>query len=536
MITIEKNCVSVYFYGHNVLKLLLNDTFFKKIFFIDYCNSFSQRFNISSLPFQVVLSERKSFNYSNNASLLAAELDRVKTSRKMKEFLSNYVDWDVRLHPTDDFDIFDLEKNSNYSYSSFYCMVYDPDYDNLIYILQTHYEIFIVLGLISLFGNGFAITHHAKNFFKPKQSKPKESKVYDMLIFNLCFADLLNAVYLMVYPTAIAKLNIISKSLCNTLGVISVLSIQSSVSFLVIITAYRVYGVLYPYKSIRIKSVVALLVLVWFVWLIVVLIPLFNVSLFAHAFTFGIEIVDTRCYVPLEEIAYFVDLFTESLNGTQDLFGLVLNNLKNYTSINEVRVQISKSFNLIDHDNTRFYDYYGPNRGCSIETFTSNTNAKTHFSLSLFTFNLVAFLFIIIAHIVIFKQISSFSFKNLLPIALQKNKLMQREKKTQKIKTENKHIYLRIFVVVLTDLICGIPVCLIGIVYYVGQVINDCFYFEQGPFAESIAPFLSLMLFPLNSVINPYIYSFHLWQDFFKSCRQQISDITSTLSSSAESN
>ena len=457
---------------------------------------------------------------------MTAEFDRVKTSKNMKEFLANYVDWDVRLDSTDDFEISELEKSSSKSFSSFFCIVNDVDYDNLINILQTYYIVFVVLGLISLFGNGVAIIHNVRNFRKQKKTT-NLSKVYDILIFNLCFADLLNAVYLIVYPIAVAKLTNISKSLCNTLGFISVLSIQSSVSFLVIITSYRLHGVLYPYKLIRIKSVVALLVLVWFVWLVVVSTPLFNVSLFAHAFTFGIEIVDNRCEVPLEEIAYFVDLLAESLNGSQDVFGLVLNNVKNYTSSNEVLVQISNSFNLIDHDNTRFYEYYGPNRGCSIETFTSNTNAKTRFSLGLLTFNFVAFLFIIIAYSIIFKKISSIRFRKILPRALQKKCFRHREK-INKIQSKNKQLYIRISVIVVTDLMCGIPVCLIGIVYYIGNVNNFCFYFDHGYFAESIAPFLSLMLFPLNSVINPYIYSFHLWQDFFKSCKEQVQKFISS--------
>ena len=440
----------------------------------------------------------------------------------MKEFLAKYVDWNVQLYYEKDFETSDLQQNSSISFSSFYCNVHDLDFHELINILQTYYIIFVILGLISFLGNGVAITHHAKKFYKQKNTKTKERKVYDMLIFNLCFAELLNAVYLTVYPIAVAKLANISKSLCDGLGVISALSIQSSVSFLVIITGYRLYGVLYPYKSIRMKTVVALSVLAWFVWLVVVSLPLFNVSLFAHAFTFGIEIVENHCEIPLFRIAFFVNLLANSSDNTQQPFGLVLDTLKNYISSNEVAVQVLNSFNLVDQDKFRFFEYFHPNRGCTIETFISNKFPRELFSFSLLTFDFVAFFFMIIANIIIFKKLSSCSFKNLLPTAMQKSNSKHKAEKTQNVKAENKQIYMRILVIVITDLICGIPVCLIGIVYYIGKAMNNCFGIDHVHFVQFIGPLLTVIVFPLNSVINPYVYSFQLWKSIYCFCKHQV--------------
>ena len=459
-------------------------------------------------------------------SSLTTKLDHVKTSRNMIEFLAKYVDWDVQLFSTDDDKNFDSKQNSSNSFSSKYCKVNAYNFHNFVNILQLYYTVFVVLGLISLLGNGVTITHHARNFFKRKNTKTKESTVYDMMVFNLCFADLLNAVYLIVYPIAIAKLTNISKSLCDGLGVISALSIQSSVSFLVIITGYRLYGVLYPYKSIRIRTVAALLVLVWLVWLVVVSLPLFNVILFVHAFTYGIETAKNRCLVSFDEIALFVNLLADSINSAQVPFGLVLNNVKNYTNSKELVLQISNSFNLIDDDEFRGFEYYNVIRGCSIETYISDTTANSHFSFSLLAFNLAAFLFIIIAHIIILKNISSLGFKDLLPLALQKKYFKHGDKESPKVKSENKQIYIRVLVIVITDLICGIPACLVGLMYYVGNLKNNCFPYDHLNFAENIAPLLSLILFPLNSVINPYIYSFHLWKDLFSSCKQEVQKFT----------
>ena len=496
--------------------------------FADFCNFCSQRYNFSGLQHQVVLHERKTFDYSNNANSLATELDRVKTSKDMKEFLVKYVDWNVEFYSTDDFEISESQTNSNKSFSSIFCKADDFKSNNFKNILQAYYIIFVVLGLISLFGNGVAIIHHARNFFTRKSTKTKESKVYDILVFNLCFADLLNAVYLIVYPIVVANLKTISDTLCKTLGVISLLSIQSSVSFLVIITIYRLYCVLYPYKSVHIKKVVLLIVLVWLVWLVVVSLPLFNVSHFAHAFTYGIEIIDDHCEIILGRITVFVDLLVTSLNDTQEPFGLVLNKLKDFSRNNEVVVQISNSFNLIDHGETRFYEYFKHNKGCSIEIGSPAGIASDLFSLSLLMFNLVAFIFIIIAYIIIFQNLSSFGLKSIVPRALQKQRFKHKEQKTQKIKSENKQIYLRILVIVITDMICGIPICLFGLVTFIENATNSCYWSKN--FIDTIAPLLSFIILPLNSVINPYIYSFHLRKKFFEFCKRPVQSFFSSSS------
>ena len=86
-----------------------------------------------------------------------------------------------------------------------------------------------------------------------------------MLMLNLCLADVLMAIYLIVLPNTLKHSSSPERATsltCDALGVTSVLSLQVSMSILVIISAYRSFSVLYLYKHIHAKASVILIVLV----------------------------------------------------------------------------------------------------------------------------------------------------------------------------------------------------------------------------------------------------------------------------------
>ena len=149
------------------------------------------------------------------------------------------------------------------------------------------YVVFIAMGIILLLGNGAAIMYEIRTLTKQSTRKAKEEIMYNMLVLNLCFADLLMGIYLIIFLLSyvLEHFYCFNFNLCNALGIISTLSIQVSTSVIVIISAYRLYSVLYPFKPIRIKVAVILMVLIWIVWLVVAIVPVFNETLFAHKFT-----------------------------------------------------------------------------------------------------------------------------------------------------------------------------------------------------------------------------------------------------------
>ena len=84
-------------------------------------------------------------------------------------------------------------------------------------------------------------------------------------MLNLCLADVLMAIYLIVLPNTLKHSSSPERATsltCDALGVTSVLSLQVSMSILVIISAYRSFSVLHLYKHIHAKASVILIVLV----------------------------------------------------------------------------------------------------------------------------------------------------------------------------------------------------------------------------------------------------------------------------------
>ena len=480
-----------------------------------------------------------------NRTNIAKELALVKSSKNMKDFLEKKVRWNVRLY---DLESFGNSSVNMMNFSDEQLEVYDKNFKNLFvsdfckscklprpnsvdsfnHYLENYYVIFVILGLLSLFGNGIAIFHEIQTLIKQKNKIAKERNVYNMLVVNLCFADLLMAFYLIIFPIALKKLKPINYWLCDMLGVFSLLSMEVSVSILVIITLFRLYGIIYPYKRIHIKVAIALLVLVWIGWVIVASLPLFNGIIFAHEFTRVIDVTSMEgnksFREPLTRISASVKNLVDGIELSDEPFSMVLHDLSKYKS-NEVTLQLLNSFNLVNfvRDEVVFVNYYSPDRACTIEIFVNASNTATaYFSLSLLICNFAGFLFILVSYMIMLRNISASRLTNFFSCLSEQSFFKKSSHKSKKVKSENRQVYYRIFAVVVTDLVCGIPLCLLGFGYFVeGLFLKNCFVNQNFLFKE-VAPLLVLILFPINSVINPYIYSFHLWKKFLNRFKQKM--------------
>ena len=365
-----------------------------------------------------------------------------------------------------------------------------------------------------------------------------------MLVLNLCLADLLMAIYLIVLPTTLKhslKPERATSPICDALGVTSVLSLQVSMSILVIISAYRLFSVLYPYKHIHVKVSLILIVLVWIIWLFIAIVPLLNETVLANGFTRAIIVCpkgDNDCNTyrrqSVPKITKNVQVLENGLVSKNNLYSQVIKRVNDYQT-NEVALQLLNSFNLVNMECNDIYliNYYSSLRACTVDLFFTNNHpfAHTAFSLVLTTSSLAGYFFILIAYLIMIKHISSSRIKNLIPFMRRKvsPKQARREPQTQKIKNENKHVYIRILVICVTDVICGIIVCVVGLVYYLDSIIApEC----SVPILECFkrnAPIIVIVFSPLNSVINPYIYCFHLLQKLLKCCKTQVRKTNSTI-------
>ena len=471
---------------------------------------------------------------SSKYANVSVELEQVKSSKDTKEFLENRIQCHVRIfeNQVNGISSRNISNNLNSIFFPRLCKTCSAvndgsNKDIFIYYFEKRYVIVavITLGIISLLGNAITIIYEMQTLIKLKDTPgAKEKKLYKILVLNLCFADLLMAVYVIIGPIAKITFERISSDLCNTMGVTSALSTQASVSILVIITGYRLHGVLFPFKHVNIKLAIFLLVFVWIAWIVLVLLPLFNESLFAFEFTREIEsnnVDGEKSFTEhITKVTRTVQHLASAINATDDLFSQVLVTANKFQT-NEVAVQVLKSFNLVNFEhNTSLVNYYSSKLGCTIELLIEARNTTTtYFSLFILSFNLVSYLFILIAYLIIFKNISKSCFLNFFPCFYLKRFPEKRGQNAPEVINENKQVYVRIFIVVVTDLACGIAICLIGLGHYLQGLVFDCS--NNRSYEKLTTPFI-LMLFPLNSVINPYIYSFNLWKGIYKRCKKQL--------------
>jgi len=114
--------------------------------------------------------------------------------------------------------------------------------------------VYINVGNMAVFGETLYNLLWAKDKMKNKRPFAKTNHV---LVINLALADFLMGVYLIILASKAAQTSgrycredkpWRSSATCDFLGTLAVLSCVNSVLILVILTSYRVYGVMWPYK------------------------------------------------------------------------------------------------------------------------------------------------------------------------------------------------------------------------------------------------------------------------------------------------
>ena len=250
-------------------------------------------------------------------------------------------------------------------------------------VLKNYPGPFIAMGVLSLLGNLIALIYEIKTLMQLSKQDAKEAKIYNVLVLNLCFADALMAIYLIILPNTLKhsfRPELATSLTCDALGVTSVLSSQVSMSILVIISAYRLFSVLYPYKHIHVKVTVILIVLIWFVWLFVAIVPLLNETVLANAFTRAIMVCpkgDNVCNCTkrsspqrVRKLNKIVQVLQNGLVSENNLYSQVIKRVNDYQT-NEVALQLLNSFNLVDTkcDDIYLIDYYTSFRACTVDCF-----------------------------------------------------------------------------------------------------------------------------------------------------------------------
>ena len=385
----------------------------------------------------------------------------------------------------------------------------------------------LIAGLLCLLGNSVVILDKIISLCK-KQHKDKEIQIYHTLVLNLALTDLLMGIYLTALGFEIkhkASIDVFysESNLCNALGIIRIVSSQVSLTILFIISFYRLIGVIKPYKSVHFKFIVILLTLTWIIWFVVAAMPLIPLKPLKNVFTFGFvkdRQVDQDSVIDFEKLASFIEeRMLPSFVMVPEVKSVLQNVIQFPTSTVFQKFSASLGWIRYEPENWKLVGFYDSMYLCCTDFLVENDDIYLHdyFDLTLLFYNFAISVAIMIAYILVTINLSD----NSVEIFLVHCKWLPGNFccKCKKLGhsnaarlAENRQLFRRISIIILTDIACWLPICVMSIVYWQFSFRNTEEELKQSITFNTA----SLVLVPLNSMLNPYIYSYHLWKLLFR--------------------
>ncbi|XP_078495741.1 uncharacterized protein LOC144751249 [Ciona intestinalis] len=329
---------------------------------------------------------------------------------------------------------------------------------------------FWVMGFFALVGNFVVIV---SNISKLKTFSKNAATVNSngWLILNLATSDLLMGVYLLsigikgsLFSGTYCYHDIEWRSspLCSSLGAIALLSSETSIFIMTIMTTQRLFVVYKPIamRNVRFRFTLVPTVVAWGLGLLIALIPLLrNASGY-----FTIAVWYPNKFYKTNEVSRLnmIELATRMTNTSPVSW-------EHTKDIVNQKVPLFKIH--------RDVHYYGFTSVCMPKLFLHTGEETWEYSMAIITVNFVLFLYMLVGYIVIYKK----STKMAPPSAADARKQSMQN---------------RILRLIVTDFLCWIPICIMVYISLSGVKIDPVVY------AISAG-----ILLPLNSALNPLLYS-----------------------------
>nr|XP_039259692.1 uncharacterized protein LOC120336150 isoform X1 [Styela clava] len=359
-----------------------------------------------------------------------------------------------------------------------------------------------VMGFLALFGNAVVIWQTLAELLKDWDvgKLGKLAKCNRIFVANLAASDFLMGIYLLIIGIqsfvsngkyCVTDRAWRSSSTCVLLGFINKLSSQTSVLILVQMTSYRLYGTLNPFKvesSKVVHSSVITCIATWIISIIVATIPL--IDTFMDYFTESYWLPVT--FLPFDKVREtglreaVIRLNTVTYNSTgklQDYSWTIM--LKFLRDLDIVGIHPDWEFNRVIPFG--FYNWYAV---CIPNLYPKPGDTAWLFATLIVIYNFCAFCYITIAYIVIYKTSSRPAVRKSV------------RKRSKQWRRDNKAMQKKIFLLVATDVACWLPICLMSILKLAGKISVN----------RDAVDITGAVLLPINSAINPLIYSSALWR------------------------
>ena len=375
-------------------------------------------------------------------------------------------------------------------------------------IKNTNLRYFIWVSFVGIIVLNFVVI--VKNFKKIKRNDNMRLTNYYNLMFvtHLSFSD-------MIYGFVLSAITFFSISFsgdycfndfewrssikCKVIGALTLLSSQTSLNILVLMTSFRVYTVIKPFESLdsKKKLIRFFLLLCWFLSFLLAITPIVLDKEFLQEMVISSNIFlnnrkSDRIIKPDEfySLAENIENIWTASNPSSIPTSMSISNVRNFDNwfFN------SKDFKM-QNPNTSMnvlltFGFYSSSPVC-LPDFYSKSFFASKFSVALMTFNLLLILFILAGYIVI-----SYKVKSTL---VDKNFKVSRHKTSAKRynrSEKERALMIRTLLIVVTDISCWLPVIVFSFASYFGYELP-----------EIVHPLTSIVLLPINSLINPILYS-----------------------------
>ena len=345
------------------------------------------------------------------------------------------------------------------------------------------------------------------NIRKIKTTNNKHSVMYYnlILVLSLSFSDIIFGFALVtiaftsykfsgVYCTKNFKWR--SSTLCVALGVFTMISSQTSLNILVLLTGFRLYSVIKPFKSLDFKkhNFYSLLYCCWFLSLLLAVIPILLKKAFTQNFIISKNLLfknkNVDRLIESDKLYSLAENIERAWTHSNSSDLPPLNSISNisdfkewYFNLEDVKV----SYPNISIDTEMTFGFYSSSAVCLPDIYSQNSTAS-QFSFALMIFNMFLIVCISLGYTFIFCKLRSKNFK-----AIQKKSFKKSSKKSRE--NDNSTLF-RIFLIVATDVACWLPIILLTFANFFNYEIPEIVY-----------SLTSIVFLPINSLLNPIFYS-----------------------------
>ena len=347
-----------------------------------------------------------------------------------------------------------------------------------------------LIGSLAVLANVIIIS---RNVISLRKCRTTMALLNKSLIMTISLGDFLVGCYLLVisiYDGLIYKQNYcknqiswITSAHCSVIGVLSTLGSQMSLFAMCVLSVTRIIGI---YNSMRMPGEVTLIKLVKLtVSLIIMILMSFTIAFIPIVDRFEDFFVNGVKYE--EELKVFLGTPNKQtiLEILEAYYGRMKETTLSWKMINQmVRGMYTHDFQYPDHTSKILkVDFYGNDGVCLFKYFVKDQDPQRVFVWTILALNFICFMFITVSYLII----GYFSYKS--------SKSLTQSGGNQQISQRNKKMNRKISIIITTDFLCWVPFIVICVLHSV-EVLDATPWYSL----------FSIIILPINSVINPLIY------------------------------